>query len=85
MKLPNADQSRVDREKVTDYLLSVTHPEGSAKAEFFSRFGFRSENWVVLADALRKHGATHSVAKTVESSYGTRYALEGELRIPGRT
>lgn len=82
MKLPNGDQSRVDREKVTDYLLCVTHPEGSGKAEFFCRFGFRLENWVALADALRKHGASHSVAKSVESSYGTRYALEGELESP---
>ena len=82
MKLPNGEQSRVDREKVKDYLLSVTHPEGPGKAEFFSRFGFRLENWVVLADALRKHRASHTVAKSVESSYGARYALEGELESP---
>jgi hypothetical protein len=48
VKLPNGEQSRVDGEKEEDYLLSVTHPEGSGKAEFFSRFGFRSENWMVL-------------------------------------
>ena len=82
MKLPNGEHSRVDREKVKDYLLSVTHPNGSGKAEFFTRFGFRLESWVVLADALRKHGANHPVAKSVESSYGTRYALEGELESP---
>ena len=72
MKLPNGEQSRVDREKVKDYLLSVTHPESSGKAEFFRRFGFRLENWVVLANALREHGASHPVAKSVESPYGTR-------------
>jgi hypothetical protein len=41
VKLPNADQARVEREKITEYLLSTSHPDGRSKAEFFSRFGFR--------------------------------------------
>ena len=82
MKLPHADQLRVDREKITDYLLSATHPEGGGKAEFFARFGFHMADWEVLADALRKHGASHPVVKTVASSHGARYAVEGELESP---
>jgi hypothetical protein len=31
MKLPNAERARVDREKITDYLLSPVHPDGSSK------------------------------------------------------
>jgi hypothetical protein len=82
MNLPNPDQLRVDHEKITDYLLSVTHSEGSGKAEFFARFGFHLADWEVLANALRKHGASHPVVKIVASSHGTRYAVEGELESP---
>jgi len=82
VKLPHADQLRVDREKITDYLLSMAHQEGAGKAEFFARFGFHPADWKVLANALRKHGASHPVVKTVASSHGTRYAVEGELESP---
>ena len=56
MRLPNAERARVDREKLTDCLLCVSHPDGGSKAEFFARFGFRVEDWEVLAEALRRHG-----------------------------
>ena len=39
MKLPYAEHVRVDREKVTDYLLSPSHPDGASKANFFTRYG----------------------------------------------
>ena len=37
MKLPNAEQAVVDREKITDYLLSLTSPDGWSKARFFTK------------------------------------------------
>jgi hypothetical protein len=77
MKLPNPDRLRVDSEKVVAYLLSPIHPHGRGKAGFFVRFGFRVEDWELLAEALRTHGASWQVVKTVESPYGTRYAVEG--------
>lgn len=82
MKLPYADQLCVDREKITDYLLSTSHPDGASKAVFFSSYGFRSENWEVFAEALRKHGKSHPVVKVVDSSYGSRYSVEGEIETP---
>ena len=82
MKLPNADQTQVDREKITGYLLSDTHPDGSSKAAFFKRFGFRTEEWEILAGALRKHGVNHAVVKTVESAHGVRYTVEGAIETP---
>ena len=82
MKLPYAEHVRVDREKVTDYLLSPSHPDGSSKANFFTRYGFRVENWQILAEALRKHGRTHPVVKVVDSNYGSRYSVDGDLEAP---
>ena len=82
MRLPNAEQARVDRNKITDYLLSVTHADGRSKAEFFDRFGFRVEEWQRLAEALRVHGASHQAIRVVETSYGTRYSVDGALETP---
>ena len=62
MKLPNAEQARVDRAKVVDYLLSAEHEKGRDKAQFFVRFGFAAERWEDLADALRVHAVTHEAA-----------------------
>ena len=52
MRLPNAERAVVAREKITEYLLSFTHPEGESKARFFTRFGFTPESWEELATAL---------------------------------
>ncbi|HHT9112500.1 MAG: hypothetical protein HZA47_07040 [Planctomycetes bacterium] len=82
MNLPNADQAQVDHKKITEYLLCISHPDGSNKAHFFSQFGFTLENWKILAESLRKHGATYNVTKVVESEYGTRYSVDGLLETP---
>ena len=61
MKLPYAAKARVEQKKVVEYLLSFSHPDGSSKAEFFSRFGFRVDEWEVLARALKQHGREYNV------------------------
>jgi len=45
MKLPHAEDARVDQEKILRYLLSREHPDGAAKAAFFLRFGFTAADW----------------------------------------
>ena len=82
MKLPYAAKARVDRKKVVEYLLSSSHPDGSGKARFFSRFGFRVEEWGVFARALRRHGRVHAVSVSVESVHGTRHSVDGPLETP---
>ena len=82
MRLPNREKTSVPREKIVDYLLSFVHKDGRAKAEFFTRFGFASESWEVLADALKSHAATHDVKKQEASPFGMRYIIEGELDAP---
>jgi hypothetical protein len=82
VKLPNAEQARVDREKITEYVFSETHPRGRSKAEFFSRFGFRIVEWETLAEALRNHGASNPVTRVVPSAYGVRYTVDGPIETP---
>lgn len=83
MNLPNPDKLLVEREKIADYLLNPAHRYGASKARFFTEFGFRIEEWERLAEALREHGRTHEVARTRETGFGPRYAVEGELNTPG--
>jgi uncharacterized protein DUF6883 len=39
--VPGCEQAIVEPAKVMDYLLSMAHPIGRGKAQFFLRFGFR--------------------------------------------
>ena len=82
MRLPDAEHLRVDREKIVDYLLSASHPDGQTKAKFFRRFGFQQDQWRVLAEALRKQGMSHPIVKAVESPHGTRYSVDGPIESP---
>ncbi|NJP11194.1 MAG: hypothetical protein HC866_18385 [Leptolyngbyaceae cyanobacterium RU_5_1] len=82
MKLPNYENAIVPQAKVTNYLLSLTHPDGSSKARFFIRFGFSANSWEVLASALYNHAAAHEVVKVEASPFGTRYVIEGKLITP---
>ena len=82
MKLPNAAHARVDRKKIIEYLLCATHPDGKSKAEFFGRFGFRVQEWKILAGSLLEHARSHSVVNAVDSTFGTRYTIDGPLDAP---
>ncbi len=82
MKLPHYDKALVPREKVVDYLMSLTHRDGRGKAIFFSRFGFVPDAWENLAEALRHHAAEHDLAKIETTPFGTRYVVEGRLNTP---
>ena len=82
MKLPNYEQAQVPPSKITDYLLSTSHPDGRGKARFFRSYGFTVEQWEFLADALRRHAADHEVTGTELSPFGTRFIIEGIMFTP---
>ena len=81
-RLPNAQHALVSEEKVTDYLLSVDHPSGKGKAEFFFNFGFRIQNWEEFADALRSHCIRGEVVRTERTDYGVKYIVDGIIETP---
>ncbi len=82
MKLPNASELIVEREKILNYLLNPMHRYGAAKTRFFTLFGFRAEAWEILADALREHGRVHEIVRIRETGFGSRYVVEGALNTP---
>ena len=82
MNLPNADQARVGRAKITEYLLSNVNPRGGDKADFFISFGYSADQWEEFAAALKRQGVSHEVSRIVESAYGVRYIVDGTLETP---
>lgn len=68
--------------KLTDYLLSPTHPNGGSKARFFRAHGFRPEGSETLARALGRIAETGRVTETVGTPYGTKYVVTGNLDAP---
>jgi hypothetical protein len=82
LKLPNYYQAVVPERKITAYLLSPTHPDGSGKEKFFTAFGFSLEEWETLAAALVSHVADNDVTKVEDSPFGTRYVVEGTIISP---
>ena len=82
MDLPHKDQVIVEAEKVRDYLLNETHPDGYGKSEFFSAKGFHRAAWHELADALRQLAGSSSVTKNMTSLHGEKYIVDGMLRTP---
>lgn len=82
MKLPRADEAVVPRNQVENYLLHRGHPEGGGKAKFFLRFGFRREEWSVLADALLRHARENGVTESISDLDGVTHIVEGPLETP---
>ncbi|MGH7407449.1 MAG: DUF6883 domain-containing protein [Candidatus Methylomirabilales bacterium] len=82
MKVPNADDARVNREKLNAYLLFETPPVGRSKAKFFRSVGFDESNMAVLEQALIALVKNHDVLETAPSPYGMTYVVEGSIRAP---
>ena len=82
MRLPNIDQATVLETKITEYLLSETHPDGREKAAFFTRYGFSVAEWEAMVRALLQHAADHEVVRATTTPHGTKYIIEGELSTP---
>lgn len=86
MRVPSANIAHVDPAKVRDYLLSPSHPTGSAKYAWFARLGYSPSRWTRLEADLLRHVRTRRVMLKVPTPYGTKYIVRGRFRGPsGRT
>ncbi len=83
MKLPNASEVKVTREKIADYLLNPAHPDNGGNAEFFGQHGFHRECWEVLAAALKSLAVGSEVTTASESPHGKKYVIAGRIQTPG--
>lgn len=82
MKLPNSNNAIIPKEKLTDYILSETHPVGSSKAKYFRGLGFNEANVEQLAKLLLHIAQTSDVKNVRKFAYGTNYTVEGAIETP---
>jgi hypothetical protein len=82
---PDLKPRTIHPDKLTSYLLDLTHPEGAGKAKFFIRRGFDPVAPHVLEAALKDH----PLSATLESSRGDaeaqRYVYQCFIRCPDGT
>ena len=81
MKVPNWRHATVDRRKLTDYLLSATHPVGRFKSRFFSALGYEAEESQVLEDDLLEL-LKAGYAESMETEFGTKFLVSGDVCGP---
>lgn len=82
MRLPNAEEAQIDRNKLKRYLLSETHPVGRSKAKFFRGAGFDESKGVVLEQELIAIAKTEEVVETVSSRHGVKFVVDGTANTP---
>ena len=86
MMVPNADRSIIAQDKLTGYLLNMSHKRGGPKSRLLLGFGYRSDNPQVLESDLRVQHLSLEVARAHENAYGVVYEIEGPIKTPsGRT
>jgi hypothetical protein len=80
--LPNAQKAFVQREKLAEYLLDLTHKDGGPKAAFLLGFGFELADWKALRIALLEHARTRDVVRKRVTIFGDIFEVVGELSTP---
>lgn len=81
-RLPYAVKSRIEAEKIHEYLLSSTHPAGRFKAAFFQDFGYSAGDWDEFKECLRQLILSQDVIRIEETPYGQKCVVEGALESP---
>jgi hypothetical protein len=84
MKLP-ADEAIIPSEKLRDYILSPTHPDGRGKATFLGRLGYNQADWRRLEADLRRQILTREAKPAAQSAWGLKYEILGPLTGPNGT
>lgn len=82
MRLPGVTACWVPDLKLTGYLLSVSHEDGSGKAKFFESFGFAQDRPEQLRSALIDHASAHDVVSQRDTEFGTMFEIVGRIRSP---
>jgi hypothetical protein len=82
MTVPNADRAIIAADKLTAYLLNMSHKRGAAKARFLLGLGYRSDAPSVLESDLRAQHLSLEVTRTHTNAYGVVYEILGPIKAP---
>ena len=80
--MPNADRAVVDERKLTEYILSRSHPIGRFKAAVFAAAGFDVDSWPELAAQIRAVAIEGEAEGGARSEFGQKYLISGTLTGP---
>jgi hypothetical protein len=84
MKL-SRDTTIISPEKLRDYVINASHPDGESKARFLQSMGYEQHKWKTLEHDLRTQHLTHDVISGHPSEYGQKYEIRASLRGPNGT
>ena len=82
MLLPSREKAVVPERKLMSYLLSLKHPVGKSKAEFFHLHGFSEESADLLKRGLLRVAHEENVQATEDTIHGTKYVIAGSIEVP---
>jgi len=82
MTVPNADRAIIAAEKITGYLLNVSHKRGGPKARLLLSVGYRADVPQRLESDLRSQHLSLDVTRTSENAYGVVYEIDGPIETP---
>lgn len=80
MKIPYRKRAILKREKIVNYLLSLTHPQGRPKAIYFRSKGFDETNVNIFEELLLGVAYEREVIEVIESIHGKKYIINGEIK-----
>ena len=83
MTIPNAERAIIAVEKLTEYLLNMSHKRGASKARLLLGVGYRPDAPRLLESDLRTQHLSLDVTRTSENAYGVVYEIEGPIKAPG--
>ena len=81
----SASEAVIAPEKLRDYILSPTHPDGRAKAAYLGRIGYNQADWRRLDADLREQILSRDADPVGPSMYGQKYEILGPLTGPNGT
>ena len=74
----------IERKKVIDYLLNVSHPDGTGKAKLFIQYGFHPDKWEDFVKNVIAHAQSAKIVLQFETPFGRKIVLEGILETPSQ-
>ncbi len=72
---------KISNNKLENYLLSESHPQGRSKAALFQKFGFDLDNSEALKEKLLKIFRQGKLIDKIENKYGYKYVIIGEIEV----
>lgn len=69
-------------EKLRDYILNLSNPDGESKARYLMQIGYKQTQWQVLEKDLREQHLSLEALPGKQSIYGVKYEIVAPLAGP---